>query len=81
MQLYVDHQANGKISLQFPSLNHLFLIYRGQGGLPGAPGLPGLAGKDGMPGLPGAKGERAIGQTGTQIQHSFIDDHYFARLI
>jgi len=47
-----------------------FLIFRGPSGLPGAPGLPGLAGKDGLPGLPGAKGERAIGQTGTIVDHS-----------
>jgi hypothetical protein len=45
----------------------VFLVFSGPGGLPGAPGLPGVPGKDGMPGLPGSKGERAIGQTGKNV--------------
>jgi len=54
-----------------------FLIFSGPAGLPGAPGLPGLAGKDGLPGLPGTKGERAIGQTGNDMNHSLNYDNSF----
>jgi hypothetical protein len=65
----VDHQANGKIILNcFYSI--ISVVFSGPPGLPGAPGLPGVPGKDGMPGLPGAKGERAIGQTGINVNFS-----------
>jgi hypothetical protein len=73
----VDHQANGKINLRLFFIFIFSVVFSGPPGLPGAPGLPGIAGKDGLPGLPGAKGERAIGQTGNDVNYSFNYDNSF----